>query len=77
MPKNGCIFPRLSWLMMMRNMPKTEIAEKIDVCYTCFFHKLNGKTEFTLSEAIKLKKALQYDGPLEKLFETNVERVKV
>ena len=48
---------------------KKEFAEKIDMNYNTLLAKLNGKSKFTLDEAVQIKEFLQEDISIEELFE--------
>ena len=55
--------------MARRNINGMMIAEKISIWPATFSAKINGKSEFTLDEAIAIKAALCTDLPLEILFQ--------
>lgn len=47
-----------------------EIAMRIGISERSLRNKINGKTEFTLSEAIKIRKIVNKNMSLEELFES-------
>lgn len=51
------------------NMSIKELAERSDIRYQTLSDKINGRTKFSVDEAIKIKKVLGVDMPLEILFE--------
>ena len=46
-----------------------QVAEKIFISPACFSERMIGKIDFTLDEAIRIKKILGVDTPIEELFE--------
>jgi len=48
---------------------KKEFAESINMNYNTLLAKLNGKSKFTLDEAVQIKEFLQEDMSIEQLFE--------
>ena len=55
-----------------RNMSLVDLSNKTGITYMTIVRKINGTTPLTLDEAKKIKKALDVDEPLEKLFEVSV-----
>lgn len=56
--------------MARRNITGQEMAEKIGITNGTFSLKFNGKSEFTLDEALKIKNVLETDLSVEELFAT-------
>lgn len=54
--------------MVRRNMTGGELAEIIGINSSTFSAKLNGKYDFTLAEALAIKKALKTEVSIEELF---------
>ncbi|MBR2871825.1 MAG: hypothetical protein IKB98_10735 [Clostridia bacterium] len=63
------MFPELEKIFASSSFTKKEIAEKMGMTYNTFCLKLRNSYSFTLDECFKLKKLLNSDLPLEKLFE--------
>lgn len=53
-----------------QDITKTKIAQELGITLGTLSLKLNGKYKLTLPEAIKIKKILNVDLPIEYLFET-------
>ena len=53
-----------------KGITKTSVAKKLGITLGTLSIKLSGKTNLTLPEAIKIKKILNVDLPIEFLFET-------
>lgn len=56
--------------MARKNITGYELAEKIGITNGTFSMKFNGKSDFTLNEAVKIKNALETDLTIEVLFAT-------
>lgn len=54
--------------MARKNITGYELAEKIGITNGTFSAKFNGKSEFTLDEAFKIKSILETDLTIEVLF---------
>ena len=63
------MFPNLRAEMARKGMTLTELAEKTGMSLQKMSGRMNGKQEFTYSEAYLIKQALDVDIPLEVLFE--------
>ena len=55
--------------LAFHGLSKKEFADKIEMNYNTLLGKLNGKTKFTLDEAVHIKEFLQEDISIEELFE--------
>ena len=55
-----------------RGITKTQVAQELGITLGTLSLKLNGKYKLTLPEAIRIKKILNVDLPVEYLFETEV-----
>lgn len=53
-----------------KGITKTKVAQELGITLGTLSLKLNGKYKLTLPEAIKIKKILDIDLPVEYLFET-------
>lgn len=51
-----------------RGWSKKELAKKTGISYSSLLDKMSGRTSFTFDECIEIKRAIQSDMPLEKLF---------
>lgn len=68
--RGDCIYPQLQICMYLRHMDSKELSKAAEINYTSLRRKLRGETTFSLNEAIRIKKGLCTDVPLEKLFAT-------
>lgn len=59
----------LKILMKQKGVTQLELAEMMGVSKQCLSHKINGKSQFTLDECLKIKECLKYDGTIETLFQ--------
>lgn len=62
------MYPNLRAEMARKNITGYELAEKIGITNGTFSTKFNGKSEFTLDEAFKIKGVLETDLTIEVLF---------
>lgn len=62
------IYPNLKTELARADMTLTELAKKIGVTNSTLSLKVNGKNDFTFSEAGKIKEVLSSDLPLDVLF---------
>jgi DNA-binding XRE family transcriptional regulator len=63
------MFNNLKIEMLRARMNQGELAKAIGISYNAFNNKMNGKTEFTRSEMLAIKKELGSRKPLEELFD--------
>lgn len=61
--------------MAFIGLSKKVLAEKIHMPYSTLLSKLNGRSDFTLDEALKLKDALGTKKALETLFDQNYHHI--
>jgi len=62
---------------LVRNgLNRSDLAECLEVSYGTISAKMNGKYEFTLSEAIKIKNKFFSDLSIEYLFEKYETKIK-
>lgn len=54
--------------MSRKNISRTELSDKTGIKYTTLTDKLNGKTNFTVEEAIKIRKSAFSEFEYEYLF---------
>lgn len=54
--------------MIRKGYKNKDLAQAMGICVAALYHKMSGDTDFTLSEAITIKKTLGYKGKLETLF---------
>ena len=67
------MYPNLKAEMARASITAVELADLIGMPYSTLTQKLNGRTEFTVGEAFKIRKALGVDIPIEELFKKAVE----
>lgn len=67
------MYPNLKAEMARISMTALELAELIGMPYSTLNQKLSGKSEFTVGEAFKIRKALGVNIPVEELFKRAVE----
>ena len=63
------MFPNVKAELARKGVTLTELAEAIGMSLQTLSGRMNGKSEFTYSEAVKIKKFLGVEIPLEILFE--------
>jgi transcriptional regulator with XRE-family HTH domain len=63
------MYPNLRAEMARKKVTGQELAKRIGITNGTFSQKFNGKFDFTLDEAQKIKKALGTDISIEELFE--------
>lgn len=63
------MYPNLKAEMARLGLTGLELAKRIDINNTTFSQKLNCKSEFTMAEAKRIKKALGTEMSLDDLFE--------
>ena len=54
--------------MALMDMNKREVARRIGMCYSSFQNKLCGTSDFTLQQAMAIKRLLNFDETLEEIF---------
>lgn len=62
------MYPNLKAEMARIGITAMELAEKIKMPYSTLVPKLNGRYDFTLTEAKQIKETLKIDMPIELLF---------
>lgn len=62
------MFKNLEAEISRRGIKKGDIARMLNIQATTLSNKLSGKSELTMSEAIKIKQFLGVNMPLEELF---------
>ena len=65
------MYKEIELIIFTKKLSKAVLAEKLGMTYNTFLLKLKGNYKFTLDEAVKLKKELNSDLPIEDLFATN------
>ena len=65
------IYPLLNKKLEEKDVKRPQLSNEMGITQKSLFNKLNGKTEFTLSEAIKIKELVAPGESLEKLFKRN------
>lgn len=63
------MYPNLKAELSRKGMNLTELAEKMGITLGTLSLKMNGKSDFTYPEAVRIKQILGVDIPLEVLFE--------
>lgn len=66
------MYANLKAEMARRSITSLKMAKVIDVTIQTFSKKLNGKSDFTLSEAYAIKEFMSLDMPIEELFKKSV-----
>lgn len=69
MKKSTIIYRKLAARMAMLDLKKTEVARILGISYSSLHNKLCGVTEFTLTEALRIRELLCLSVPLEEAFE--------
>jgi len=59
--------------MILAGISKQELAKELDISYNTLLLKLQGKSKFTLNQAVKMKNIIHAEEPVEKLFEKSSE----
>lgn len=65
------MFPNVRAKLGYRNMTRLDLSDATGIKYQTLNAKLNGDSELTLADAVKIKRALKTDMPLEDLFDPN------
>lgn len=63
------LFRNLEAERVKAGLTKYEFSKEVGIPYNTLSRKLHGKSEFTLSECVRIKKKLGVDMPLDTLFE--------
>lgn len=63
------MYPNLRAEMARNKITASELAEKLGITISTMSMKLNGKSDFSLKEALKIRAILGTDMPTEVLFE--------
>lgn len=69
------MYPNLDAEMARRKITRSMLAEILHVTPTTLSLKLNGKSNLSLEECVKIKHALNIEEPIEYLFEPIKEQV--
>lgn len=67
--RGTCVYARLMVEMYLAGMDNRMLAEKSGINYASLRRKMRGDTPIRLEEAARIRRALQSNLPLEKLFE--------
>lgn len=68
------MFPNLLAEMKKNRIKKTDLSNFLGVRYATILDKLNGKSPFMLTEALKIKGRFFPDKTIEYLFKTDKDR---
>ena len=68
------MFNRIDVECARDQITKKQLAEKADMKYDALLNKLKGKTEFTLSEMLRVQRAFKHRISLEDLFKS-IEKI--
>ena len=68
------MYKEIELIMFKKGLSKANVASELGMTYNTFLLKLRGKYKFSLDEAVKLKKILETDLPIETLFAFELER---
>lgn len=63
------MFRRIEAQIVLQGLTKKQLAGMVGIRYNTLLQKLNGSSQFTLDEALRVKEALDSDETLEVLFE--------
>ena len=64
------MYPNLYAELARRGKTKRDLAAMISMPYSTLLDKLNGRTQFTLAETVKIKEAIKSDLAIDILFFT-------
>ncbi len=62
------MYPNLSAEISRKRLKNKDVAHGIGISESAFCMRMNGKTKFTVKEALEIKKFLAVDTPIEELF---------
>ena len=65
------IYPNVELELVRSNLYRKDLGKKVGMSPTLIGLKLNGGSNITFKEAMEIKKALNSDMPLERLFENS------
>lgn len=63
------MYKRVEAQIILSGMSKKEIAQCLGISYNTLNLKLSGKSSFSLDEAMEIKRILQAEDAVERLFE--------
>ena len=69
MKSSRIIYRKLAARMALLDLKKTEMAQLLGMSYSSLHNKMCGVTEFTLDEALQIRRLLCLSCPLEEAFE--------
>lgn len=58
---NEIIGKKVKALMIIKNIKRSELAEKLGITYNTLTRKLNGREEFYINEILKMKDIFDMD----------------
>ena len=62
----------LRYEMRVKNISVPQMCQEIGISKCAFYRKINGKSEFTLSEITKICEVLNLDSPVDIFFSAKV-----
>lgn len=75
MKKSGEVcYPRLEAEIVSRGVRKTDIYKLLEIDRSSLTNKLNGKSPFTIGQALLMWKMWFYDIPIDELFASSRRR---
>lgn len=69
-------FKKLRGKMKEEDYTQVKIAEVLEITPQSFSSKINGRTQFTLSEVIKMADTLKIDNPVDIFFNNNIPNMQ-
>ena len=66
------MFPNLEAELARKKITRNALAKALDVSPNTMTRKLNGETPIYLEECLNIKKVLEVEIPVEKLFSTSI-----
>lgn len=67
---------KLKGIMREKNVTQQELADKLGISVQSFNSKINGRTAFTIPEAINIIKILGISNPKEIFFNENIPNMQ-
>ncbi len=64
------MYKEIEVMLFSKGMSKADVAKQMGMSYNTFLLKLKGKYNFSLDEAVTLKKILNTEKSIEELFAT-------